>query len=562
MTTNGKKPDPFIYDQEDLETQEVFDNIREGLVVMTKDHVTREKFISEQDIPSIFLRGAIAGATSQDKSEDPNFQLIRDSNAPTGVVLTDQEIRDVQDASCRRYNTDPQYQGIIDSYKVFIIGKGFHVSPVDEMPEVADYLKSFSKINRMDGRDRSVVEEVLKAGEVFLRKFTKAGDKDAKIPALRTLRYFEISKIVMDDSDPEKVLEYWRPYKNANGQIETEKIPADEIFHIKYGDQKRGLPPFMSTLMQCAYYDDWLFNRIVFNRLKTAYVLEEIVEGSPAQVSSQDDQQPNAIKTGQRGKIIKRIPKPGSKLTHNKAVEYKWLKPEVGAEDAKEDGRAIRMSICSGAKVPEFILGDASQSNYANSVVAQNPFVRNIEWFQDFFSGPFGFIYEWAVMYGIAAGVIPRLSTETLARESRRSIPWYKIVPKRVQTLVNRMFEKERKDWKLGDVIREQEDETGDFMTSVVIPTKTEVDINWPNLIAQDLLRDTQAYQLHQSMGIVSTETLAQKLGYDWNEEKRKLNQERDEMGDQNPDGLDDEQRDNEIDKGDELNGDKGRTPS
>ena len=551
MNNNHKKVDPFLFDSEDIESHEVFENVRDGMVIMTKDPLTREKFLTEQDIPSIFLRGAIAGATSQDKSEDPNFTIMRDSAAPTGVVLTEDEIKEIQNASSRRYLTDTQYQGVIDSYKVFIVGKGFQVSAVDEMQEVKDYLAEFIKLNKMTSRDRDLIHEVLVSGEVFIRKFTQSQDKVARVPAVRTLKYFEISKIVYDEKDPELILEFWRPYKPAEGQVEIEKIPGVEMDYIKFGNQKRGLPPFMASIMQCAYYDDWLFNRIVFNRLKTAYVLEEIVEGTPAQVTSLDDQHPNAIKTGQRGKVIKRVPKPGSKLTHNKAIEYKWLKPEVGAEDAKEDGRAIRMAICAGAKCPEFILGDASNSNFASTIVSQNPFVRNIEWFQDFFTDPLAALHEWAIGYGIDSGFLPTLSTETLMREKRNDMSWWKRIPKAIGLKIAKLIEKEQVKREKGSILKEEDPATGDFMTKQVVPASREVDTNWPNLIAQDLLRDTQARQIHQAMGIVSNETLSQKLGYDWQEEKRKIQQEQDEAGDQN-NGPDDETRDDEIDQGDE----------
>lgn len=551
-TNDNMKTDAFRFDQEDLDlTQRTYETAREGSVIVREPPITRSEFIKEQDIPSIFLRGVIPGATSSDKSEDPNFRLIRDAIGPEGVVLSSQEIQDIQDASCRRYKTDPNYHGVLDAYIVFVIGKGLRISPVDEGEEVAEYLKTFMKVNKLDGLDRNLVEEVFKSGEVFIRKFTKAGDKDARIPVIRFLRYHEISQIIYDEQDREAPRFYVRPYKDKNGATQKEEIPADQIIHVKFGDQKRGLPPFMVIMMQCAYYDDWLFNRIVFNRLKTAYYLEEIVQGSPSKVSSLDSQTPSAVKTGERGKVIKRVPKPGSKITHNASIEYKWLKPEVNAEDAKEDGRAIRLSICSGAQVPEFILGDANNANYSSSLVAQNPFVRKMEFFQDFFEPHFMELCEWAIGYGIMSGSIKRFSTKTLTREKAQSVHWLKRIPKTLRFFIERSLKKNQLERKAGDLMREQEMTTGDFVTKAIVVTSVEVIITWPNLITQDLLRDTQAYQIHQAMGIVSDQTLSQRLGYEWEDEKQRLTQQRAET-DQDDDGFGGESRDEEIEKGSE----------
>src|SRR3990167_7382760 len=129
MLTDEKR-DPFLNDEDEKEFDEskkTFDAVREGWSIVTPQEI-RNQILVEHDIPSIFLRGMIPGASSQDASEDPNFKKIRDAYGPEGVELTSDEIYEIQSASGRRYLSDDNYHGILDAYKVFIIGRGFHVS--------------------------------------------------------------------------------------------------------------------------------------------------------------------------------------------------------------------------------------------------------------------------------------------------------------------------------------------------------------------------------------------------------------------------------------------------
>lgn len=524
------KVDKFALDEEG--SARTYDQVLKGekIAMSENEHITKEGDLERN---SLYLKGIVPGAFSQTMDDDSGFTDITGTTRVGGIPMPSDKLKKIQDASMARYLSDPIYTGLLDAFKFFIIGKGISVSPKDESPEVQEYLEQFMKVNKMDGRDRDVVAKSLKAGEVFIRKFTKGpSGETAKIPKIRFLNYYEITHITKDPKDNERVINYTRTFlkPGETNTTEEEVIPADEIIHVKLGamDDIRGLPPFMSVAQMCFYYSDWLANRIIFNRLKTAYYLEEIVEGTPSNVSSVDGATPDSTKTGLGGKVIKRMPKPGSKLTHNKAVTYKWLSPDVKADDAKEDGRAIRMAICAGAQCPEFILGDASQSNYASSLVSQNPFVRKIEWFQDFYEAFFNEIYEWAIAHGIKVKALPSKSTETVMKEKAAAVGLFRKMKK--------MFS-----------FSEQFDQVGNIVVKNEVPTKIGVDINWPNLIASDILKDSQAYQLHQSMGIASDQTISQKLGYEYEEEMRKMEKEQSEEPEPEEEPFGGDERDDEI---------------
>ncbi len=525
--------------------------------------------VNEQDVPDYYLTGIIPRMTSQEASEDPNFYPVSAKSGQPKIPKYDDALRKQrQDASEFRYEVDPNYRGIIDSFLFFVIGTGFQVRAEDEDEKVQEYLDRFMRASEFDSRDQDVIIKSLRAGECFIRLFKTAGKLDAKVPVMRVYNYWEIKEIKRDELDPEKIVAYVRCYNKADGTVGEEIIKPEEIIHVKVAekDSRRATPPFDVVAQACQYYRTWLHHRVVFNRLKTSYYLEEIVKsGTPAQVSALDAATPNQDRRAERGGIIKRMPKAGSKLTHNDAVEYKWLKPDVGADDAKEDGRAIRLSICAGAQSPEFVLGDASNANYASAMVAQNPFVRKIEFFRDHFTCAFQAVFALVIAHGIAVGEISKKSTKTTMVERAGRVKLFR----RWAARFNELFRADRKmvEREIGVRSKEILDDQGNAIVQEVVPTSVKVNLEWPNLIAQNILQDSQAYQIHQAMGVASKQTIAQKLGYDYEEEERRIADEieaeggeprGDEEDEEGIQGFGGKKRDKEIDGDDGKGAGKG----
>lgn len=509
MTENNKEPEKTLFDKM-VDGEEV---VRYGLMPLQAPLPSHLK-----ELGTYTLKGKIAGAYSGYKSEEPDgFKKVTDGDAPDSLSLTADEIKERQDASVDRYESDPIYGGIINAFINFIIGAGFQMRAQDESQSVTDYLTEFNNINNMKKRSRDMILKYFKAGECFVRFFKKARDgRIAKYPVIRILNYWEITKINRDPKDVETIISYERSYKDQNNDTQIEVIPAEEIIHVKEGEEDmfRGLPPFQSVMKHCVWYDDWVHNRVVYNRLKTSFYLEEIVQGTPGNVTSAEGQHPTQTqKYGKGGKEIHSMPKMGSKITHNAAVKYNWLKPDIRADDASEDGRVIRMAICTGVQVPEFVLGDASNANFASIMVAQNPFVRKIEHFQVLFEGYFKLLYSKVIQHGVDTNSLSKKSTKTETVETAiQGNLWG-----RVKYFTKRHIT-------LGE--DESLNEQGDVVKKKVVPTNIEVDVVWPTIIKQNLKEETEAYQIHQNMGVASTATLSQKLGYDWDEEQRKLDKE------------------------------------
>jgi hypothetical protein len=66
-------------------------------------------------------------------------------------------------------------------------------------------------------------------------------------------------------------------------------------------------------------------------------------------------------------------PEPGSVIIHNETEQWSAVQPQIQANDAKEDGRAIKLMIAAGAGLPEHYLSDSSQGNRATAAEMNLP---------------------------------------------------------------------------------------------------------------------------------------------------------------------------------------------
>jgi hypothetical protein len=155
--------------------------------------------------------------------------------------------------------------------------------------------------------------------------------------------------------------------------------------------------------------------------------------------------------------------------------------------------------IALGTSLPEFITrGDASNANYSSSMVAESPFIKAMESWQDFFEKPLSKVFERVVEYGIATGKIPPKTTK---------------------------FK------------REYDRETGkDIETEEEGPTDTTCEVNMAMLLHRDLEKETNAYINQDTNGIISEQTAREKLGHDNETELDRLDKERRDAEEREPD--------------------------
>lgn len=488
-------------------------------------------------------------AFASDTEGPGGSRVIYSENGPGKFLLTDQVKLQAMEQAIRMYREDPAFRAVVDAFVFYIIGTGVVIKAQDEDPAVQAYLDAFNEASGMDGKDSEMVRRWVLTGEICLRLFlTTTGKMDgplADTPVARLIPFWRIKAITRDTEDPEKFKSF-DIYNMIATATPTEdvvsirpdqvtNVPAEQVVFYKnsYAEERRGEPPLLVIMRACTWYRDWIKNRVVLNRYRTAFVLFKKVTGTPGRVSGVQSATPDATKAGKGGKLEKRMPKPGTIVTHNQNVEYEWKSPQIEAGDAKEDGRHIRLDICAGAQIPEFILGDSSEANYSSAFVAENPFIRKVEFWRDMMAGVYKDIYARVIAHGIKTGKLKATSTETAVDEAQG---------------VKRLMRKGLAVLGFGRL-----NEAGDPMTKRTIKTKTTVDVQWPPLLHKDLMEEAQALQIHQSMGLASVETLRAKTGYDHETEERRMEGEVQAAQDSF-----DKERDKEI-QGEDGEGEEGK---
>lgn len=440
--------------------------------------------------------------------------------------------------------TDPNARAALQGALKYIVGWGVTITPKSQDPRVHYIWKDFSTSprNRWQLRVRDIVKRWLRDGEFFLRFFTDVKEEgdDAAVKTWRsTVRFLdpmdvkrnvanrtvtETDKlnagIETDPNDAEKVLKYH--LVDRYDETKTSTVPADAVHHGKHNadmDQPRGDSFLLPIMKLFPAYEQWIKYRLVLNKVRTALVLIKKIEGNPSQVAEIRNSIPNSSRPT-TGTSLKQQPKPGTVVTANAGVDYKMESANINAGDAAEDGRNIKLSMGAGSGMPEFMFGDASNSNYASSLISESPFVKEIQFHQSELEIHFKAIYRKVIKAAVDAGVI-----EEPAEPDVLSL----LGKKRVLT--------EADEKKLADALppaTPKKDKNGEPIkdNQPAGPGKeTELDIfygcdlEWPEIVHRDPKVLAESLQIQRTNGWVDDKTCSETLGYDYDEVVRKQRQ-------------------------------------
>ena len=410
----------------------------------------------------------------------------------------EQELIDMRDQAEKLYYTDPSARGLIEAMVNFVIGKELTIVPEDEDEEVKAYWKHFWDLNRIDVRIKESLRRALKTGDCFLRFFDMPYGVDYindfpvkyRVPLVRFVRPNEIKDpegivpfgVETDPDDIETPIQYIRSQPTSTGQIIREIIPADQMLHIKYlvdSDVKRGISFYVGIAKYIKKYAQWLEDRWVLNRMRTLFNLVMKVNGSPSAFAEKFETATtpagSAVSTS-LNTTQKRMPNRGSVLVSTPGIEYDFLNPNIKAQDTKDDGRAIELMLAKATGFTEYIVrGDASNANYASSMVSESPMVRTFSACQDWFEKPLKHMFRKVIRYGIEHGQIP-------ARTKRTVIT------------VNKMTGEET-------------------ITEKVDDTNRDCSVNFEALIHRDVKDEAEAFAIHKMNGWDSDRGIITKLG-------------------------------------------------
>jgi len=421
------------------------------------------------------------------------------SAGKTPADYTEYDYRSMRVSARKMYYTDPGARGIIESAINYVIGKDCTITAKDEAQEVQEYWDGWVGFNKWDLRTKEFFRRLLRDGEVFLRKFLPVGNglyesvrfvDPAEIENPNGINGWGIHRfgIECDPDDIETPVFYYRKY-TKNNTDQWEQIPANEIVHVKImvdSDVKRGMSFLIGISEYLTKYKSWLNDRIMLNKIRHLFNLVAKPQGAASASALKNQFTDVTGKTPVGGTAKKKMPKSGSVLIA-KGVDWEYQSLNINATDTKDDGRAIELMVSKGTCFPEYITrGDASNANYASTSVSESPFIKAMEAWQDIIEKPFQQIYKETIEFAIGKGILPDKSTKT-----RTSI----IDGKEV-------------------------------VESEVVPTDTGCTINFPTLVHRDVEKETKALVLQKNERVISKDTMAARLGYDYPEEKAKIDKE------------------------------------
>lgn len=276
----------------------------------------------------------------------------------------------------------------------------------------------FLRVNTWRKRQQEIVRRMDRDGEAFLRFFLGADGvlrvrfvepDQVATPPERAADPAASFGIQTDPEDVETVLGYW---------IDGRLVPAEEVQHRKANvdaNVKRGLPLFYPVLKNLRRAEKLLRNMSVVAEIQSAIALIRKHSGATRGGVQQFVQsQADAVMAGPaagRTTHFRRYA-PGTILDALAGTEYEF--PAAGIDAARYVAvlQAELRAIASRLVMPEFMLtSDASNANYASTMVAEGPAVRMFQRLQRDLIDDDLEVLGRAVQGAVAAG---RLSPETL----------------------------------------------------------------------------------------------------------------------------------------------------
>ncbi|MGW8181787.1 MAG: hypothetical protein ACWGQW_23910, partial [bacterium] len=276
------------------------------------------------------------------------------------------------------------------------------------------------------------------------------------------------------------------------------------------------------ALKMYTHYRQWLENRILLNKMRTAIVMIKKVEGTPAQVQAIADRVDRA-KYQRSGSNMKEQIKGGSVLVAGPGIDYKIESPNINAPDAKDDGRNIKLAMAAATGLPEYVFGDSSNSNFASTMISEAPFVKMIQYWQQFLEYWFQELFKAVVKSAVEAGKLKEPSNEEFLRRLSRVA---QLEEQEQQQNQNGSQSQRNATASSEPELSPREKELAELMPEGKVETPTEIfygcDLQWPEVVHRDQKQLADSLTVARTNGWISDPTASSALGYDYNEEVRK----------------------------------------
>lgn len=333
------------------------------------------------------------------------------------------------------FMANPLCRRFIKYVTYFCVGKG--LEPVAEEPEVQEVLDAFwaHEDNNLETTAKQISDELGAYGELFIRYFY---DDLLGITRIGTIDPSEITFVETDPDNIRRELKYYRRYRvprlvsvDAEGNVTVEYNTLEEqidavredgllnVQHLKVNNVSnavRGVSDLLPVVKWAVRYSDWLQDRYILNKIRGLFHYDvEIAGGNKKQVaaylenlknkkvgSSTEETDTTIAESSTSWRI-----KPGSIRVHTDKITWKVVQPSIGADDAKEDGRAIKLMFCAGSGIPEHWLGNAGEANLASAKAMDLPTLQQFEDRQGYLADAFGIMLNQVITCARLYGDLP-----------------------------------------------------------------------------------------------------------------------------------------------------------
>lgn len=389
------------------------------------------------------------------------------------------------------YHRNPLAKQAVNITRQFAVGKGHTVTARNKaVQDVIDRFRA-NEDNAVDEYDKTFVNDLQVDGELIIRKFAGGPDGSVIVP----IPPWHIDDIETEPGFFRRVTNYHMQYfDNTTGEFYEEDIKPNEVLFVainRHSYELRGRSDLFTVLPWLRAYKEWLENRARQNKWRNTLLWDVSIEGNGAQV----DAAANKYSTP---------PTDGSIVAHSSKEVWQPLTNPVGAGDAAEDGRQIKLMAAVGFGLPEYMLSDGENANLASATAQELPALWKFVDVQDIMAERvWKPIYKWVIQQAIDNNELPEMVTVEDAD---------------------------------GEAVK------GDNEKAESVKAIDAFTVDYPELTEDDPKTLAEALQIAGMNGWISDEgartVIAGKFGLDPNVEKKRVAREKEEMRDEVAQGL------------------------
>lgn len=288
-------------------------------------------------------------------------------------------------------------KGALKNRKNFVVGYGHTISvaakpgfEITESEKIAinGVLRDFERRNRWRQRQRATQFRLDRDGEVFRRKFKTADGLVLRFIEPEDVRAPDMEKeaapfgIVFAPGDTETALGYWL----RKGDQEYELVAGDDVQHVKLDDDMgcpRGLPLLMAAQRSLGGASAIQRNTVALTKIQSHFAAlrkhqNAVMSAIQSAVAGSADVAVKNPVTGQT-KYGKEYG-PGGVYDVPGGVEMEFPSQGSKPENFMPPREAALRSAAASVVMPEYMFtADAANANFASTMVAEGPAVREFE---------------------------------------------------------------------------------------------------------------------------------------------------------------------------------------